>query len=123
VEKAVEAAKRITAEKRHIFQTHQTFKTNFHLLHQLWVEIPSCGWRFWRSIKINHLGLHSFVQRHFSAGCTSNLKEGNQRVRWKFLHLLTHGRNIYSKGVKPTARGPKPARYEVEPGPRDDFVK
>jgi len=27
------------------------------------------------------------------------------------------------RGVKHTARGPKPARCEVESGPRDNFVK
>jgi len=31
--------------------------------------------------------------------------------------------SIYARGVKHTARGPKPARCEVESGPRDDFVK
>jgi len=29
----------------------------------------------------------------------------------------------YVRGVKHTARGPKPTRCVVESGPRDDFVK
>jgi len=31
--------------------------------------------------------------------------------------------NVYTTGVKHTSRRPKPARCEVESGPRDDFVK
>jgi len=39
-------------------------------------------------------------------------------MRIKFLDPI-----VYSRGVKHTARGPKPARCKVECGPRDDLVK